>query len=127
LAAVSPGINAEPVDGWEKSLAEILSQFLSLPFEVGPTNEYNNIAAVLLEKGFQGTTIQRYGSLAGEKIIRACRELFGSEITNQCFPKPAPTVFSRMTKWQMTAPERYALLAVLAGLSAEQVFGPEHK
>ena len=30
-----------------------------------------------------------------------------------------------MTKWQMTAPERYALLAVLAGLSAGQVFGPE--
>lgn len=125
LAAVTPSACAKPVEGWEKSLTEILSQFLTLPFEVGPTNGYNNIVATLLEKGSQGAKIQTYGSLDGEKIIRACRELFGPEITNQYFPKPAPTVFSRMTKWQMTAPERYALLAVLAGLSAEQVFGPE--
>lgn len=112
---------------WTIPLTETLSQFLSLPFEVGPTYSYNNITTALMGLGFQNGKIQERGSLNGEKVAEACRELFGEKVKNQYFPKPAPTIFSRLEHWKLSSPERYALLAVLAGLTAEEVFGPSQQ
>ena len=109
---------------WEKQLSSILYSFLALPFETGPL-PYNNLELALNAKGFGSKAIRGSGTLDAQKVWTACVGLYGSAIAAQYFPKPSPAVLYRICHWKLTSPERYALLTVLAGLTAEELFGPE--
>lgn len=109
---------------WEKPLSSILYSFLVLPFETGPL-PYNNLELTLNAKGFGIKAMRGNNTLDAQKVWTACIDLYGSAISGQYFPKPSPAVLYRICHWKLTSPERYALLTVLAGLTAEELFGPE--
>ena len=110
---------------WEKALSNIIFSFLTLPFEAGPTSGYSNLELALQAKGFYNPTIQKSNSLNVSKVYEACDRLFGDAIAAQYFSTPSSAVLYRACHWKLTSPERYALLTALAGLTAEELFGPE--
>lgn len=121
LPSISPQYASQP---WEAPLAKALSSFLLLPYEVGPPS-YSNLTLSLRAQRF-GTKALRYkNSIDVQKIWASCSNLYGSAIMKQYFPKPSPAVIYRICHWKLSSPERYALLMVLAGLSSEELFGPE--
>lgn len=116
-----PQYNCQP---WEEPLSSILYSFLVLPFETGPL-PYNNLELALNAKGFGSKAMRGNNTLDAQKMWTACLNLYGPAVCAQYFPKPSPAVLYRICHWKLTSPERYALLTVFAGLTAEELFGPE--
>lgn len=116
-----PQYNCQP---WEAPLSSILYGFLVLPFETGPL-PYNNLELTLNAKGFGNKAMRGNNTLDAQKVWTACIHLYGPAVSAQYFPKPSPAVLYRICHWKLTSPERYALLTVFAGLTAEELFGPE--
>lgn len=108
---------------WMEPLTEMLAGLLEMPYDVGPPTEYNNIYTTLLDKGLGMDKIQSNQPLSAPKIKSAIREFYGQDIAESYFAKLSPAVLSRMVHWTLTSPDRYALLAVLAGLSVDRVMG----
>ena len=57
------------------------------------------------------------------KIQRAVLECYGQQIYEQYFGRLSAAVMSRLVHWQLSSPERYALLAVMVGMDADTLFG----
>lgn len=109
---------------WEQLLSAVLYAFLTLPFETDPL-PYNNLELAFNAKGFGSKAIRGHNTLDTQKVYTACADFYGPAITVQYFSTPSPAVLYRICHWKLTSPERYALLAVLANLTAEELFGPE--
>ena len=78
----------------------------------------------LLEKGFGSDKVQDKPSLDSDKIKRAVQAMYGEAIFQQYFPRLSSAIVARICSWSLSSPERYALLAVLAGIPAKELFGP---
>lgn len=113
-----------PAADWEIALTPTLMQFLTMPFEAGPAEGYSNLFIRLLEKGFGSNKMHEKPSLDKDKVTQALQDRYGQEITQRYFPKLSNAILSRICNWTMSAPERYALLAVLADIPAQELFGP---
>lgn len=125
LSSVAPGEAIGREKDWEGPLTEMLRQFLTLPHEIGPTLGYSNLVNTLLSKGLDTGKIQSKAALDARKIQQACSDFYGDGIAQQYFSKLSPAILSRIGKWTLSSPERYALLSVMAGLGAEELFGEE--
>ena len=68
--------------------------------------------------------ISKYQTLSVVKIQQAARRYYGTQIYEQYFAHLSAAILSRLTKWQLSSPERYALIAVMIGLDADILFGP---
>lgn len=110
---------------WEPLLTTALNSILSLPFETGPPVAYSNLENVLLSAGFGIHAIRGNVSLDAEKLKESCINFYGKSIGAQYFTKLSPAIIYRICHWKLTSPERYALLSVFAGLTVEELFGPE--
>lgn len=110
---------------WEVALTEMLMAYLTLPSEIGPTWGYSNLLNGLVSMELGTKKIQKKVSLDVGKICRASSEFYGEEVTNQYFSKLSPAILYRIGNWTLTSPERYALLAVISGLTAGELFGEE--
>lgn len=104
----------------EYILSKILLSYIELPYEVGPTEGYNNLSLKLQIDGFDYLV----GSgLDYRKIYESCKCFFPENIINQYFRNPSSAIFNRMAQWKLSGPERYALLQLFAGISTEELFG----
>ena len=126
LSSIDVVNETNPADkAWEPSLAAALYSILSLPFETGPPLEYSNLENALLSAGFGIHAIRGKVALDAEKLKEQCINFYGNSIGEQYFAKLSPAIIYRVCHWKLTSPERYALLAVFAGLTIEQLLGAE--
>lgn len=116
-----PNTQAAP---WEETLTELLRDFLELPFEAGPVAGYSNLSDVLITSGYSAKSYHGRLSVNGQKLHKGCMERFNQQVIAKYFSKPYPSISHRIQSWMFSAPEIYALLSVLAGISAAELFGP---
>lgn len=112
----------EDTKPWAEPLTDMLMELLCKNHV--PTVGYNNLSITLLNAGYGVDKISKYQTLSVEKIQAAAREYYGNQIYEQYFAKLSAAILARLANWKLSSPERYALLAVMAGLDAETLFGP---
>lgn len=108
---------------WQEPLTLILDAFLNMPFDYEPTREDSNLRIKLLEMGLGISKTQKKESLDSSKVYQAARDFYGEAVAVRYFSKVSAPILYRLCNWTLTSPERYALLAVMAGLTAEELFG----
>ena len=111
-------------EGTEPSI-ELLTDILAalLYGDYAPTVGYNNLHTALINAGYGVDKISEHQALSAAKIQQAAREYYGTQIYEQYFASLSAAVLSRLAKWQLSSPERYALLAVMVGMDADTLFG----
>lgn len=107
---------------WMEPLTDMLTALLCGDY--APTVGYNNLHTALINAGYGVDKISKYQTLSVVKIQEAARAYYGEQIYEQYFASLSAAVLSRLTNWHLSAPERYALLAVMVGLDADTLFGP---
>ena len=107
---------------WMEPLTDMLTALLCRDY--APTVGYNNLHTALINAGYGVDKISKYQTLSVEKIQEAARAYYGAQIYEQYFASLSAAVLSRLVHWQLSSPDRYALLAVLVGLDADTLFGP---
>ena len=112
----------EDTKPWTELLTDMLMALLCGDYV--PTVGYNNLSITLLNAGYGVDKISKYQTLSVEKIQAVVREYYGEQIYEQYFAKLSAAILARLTNWKLSSPERYALLAVMAGLDADTLFGP---
>ena len=112
----------EDTKPWEEPLTDMLMALLCQDHV--PTVGYNNLYITLLNAGCGTDKISQQQALNVIKIQKTAREYYGEQIYEQYFAKLSATILARLSNWKLSSPERYALLAVMAGLDADTLFGP---
>ena len=107
---------------WMELLTDMLTALLYGDY--APTVGYNNLHTALINAGYGVDKISKYQTLSVEKIQQAARAYYGEQIYEQYFASLSVAVLSRFISWHLSSPERYALIAVMAGLDADTLFGP---
>ena len=107
---------------WMESLTGMIAALLYGDY--APTVGYNNLRTALINAGYGMDKISKYQTLSVVKIQQAARRYYGTQIYEQYFAHLSAAILSRLTKWQLSSPERYALIAVMIGLDADILFGP---
>lgn len=114
------------VEKWETQLTDILNTFLTLPYHVCMSDQYSNLRNALINAGFGSSTIHKnYDVVDARKVEEAVKTYFGPAIHNFYFKRLTQGQLLRIFLRSIVGPERFALLAVLAGMRAETLFGPE--
>lgn len=118
--SVIPGAKAvEGEHAWERPLSNVLQAFVMLPFETAITMAFINLEETLRGRGY---SVKGKTTLDAPKVYADCYDFCGEEISAQYFSRVPPSQLYHICHWKLTAPERYALLAVMAGLTAEELF-----
>lgn len=115
----------EPIDkaSVELLLGKISNEYLTADFSVSPTQNHNNLAQTLMNKGY--VVLKKGGiiSLDAERIYSDLQEFYGKEPVKRIFGEEASAyTLNRIVKWNLSSPERYIMLQGLAGLTTETVF-----
>lgn len=108
---------------WIEPLTDMIAALLCGDYHV-PVDGHNNLHTALIAHGYGEDRVSRYQSVDVSKVQRGVMEYYGQQIYEQYFEKLSAAVMSRMTRWQLSSPDRYALLAVMVGLDADTLFGP---
>lgn len=108
---------------WMEPLTDMIAALLCGDYYV-PDDEHSNLHTTLIAHGYGEDRFSRYQSVDVAKIQRAVMEYYGGEIYEQYFSKFSAAVMSRLVHWQLSSPDRYALLATMVGLDADTLFGP---
>lgn len=107
---------------WIELLTDMIAALLCRDY--APTVGYNNLHTAMIAHGYGEDRVSRYQSIDVGKVQRAVLECYGQQIYEQYFASLSAAVMSRLVHWQLSSPERYALLAVMVGLDADTLFGP---
>lgn len=111
------------VANWMEPLTDMIAALLCGDYHV-PDDEHSNLHTTLIAHGYGEDRFSRYQPVDVAKIQRAVMEYYGGEIYEQYFSKLSAAVMSRLVHWQLSSPDRYALLATMVGLDADTLFGP---
>lgn len=115
-----------PERSWCETLSRVVSDYLTLPLEVGPTENHNNLAQALANKGYGIVRSGRGLSLDANRIYRDLTTKYGASLVQETFgAEISAFVLNRIVKWNLTSPERYIILQDFADLPAETVFSLE--
>lgn len=107
---------------WMEPLTDMITALLCGNY--APTIGHSNLHTALIAHRYGEDRVSRYQSIDVSKIQRAVMEYYGQQIYEQYFGKLSAAVMSRIMHWQLSSPDRYALLAVMIGLDADTLFGP---
>lgn len=110
------------VANWMEPLTDMIAALLCRDY--APTIGYNNLHTTLIAHGYGEDRVSRYQSIDVSKIQRVVLEYYGQQIYEQYFGRMSAAVMSRLVHWQLSSPERYALLTVMVGMNADTLFGP---
>lgn len=114
--------DSKEIAPWMEPLTDMLTALLCRDY--APTVGYNNLHAALINAGYGVDKISKHQALSVAKIQQAARAYWGEQIHEQYFACMSNAVLSRLTRWQLSSPERYALLAVMVGMDSDTLFGP---
>lgn len=118
-------LEADPVaaDSPEILLTKISREYLVADFETCPTQEYNNLAQTLMNKGYGVLKKGGIISLDAEMIYHDLLDYYGLELVKRVFGEEASVyTLNRIVKWNLSSPERYIMLQGMAGISTETMF-----
>lgn len=114
---------AEPNQSWCEALSTVVTEYLTLPLEVGPTADHNNLAQTLVNSGYGIIRSSGVLSLDAPRLYMDLTSKYGSTLIREAFgDEMSAFVLNRIIKWNLTSPERYVLLQDLIGLSASTMF-----
>ena len=113
---------ARDIRPWEFQLTDVLMDFLTFPYGYSPEPGVNALETALHKMGLEEDRFQKNVSLSIEKIYNAISAYYGEEISRRYFSKLSHATIHKLCNWTVTSPERYALLSVLVGLSASELF-----
>lgn len=106
-------------------LPQILYDYYALPLSSGVTEGYSNLAIALGNMGYE--VIQNHSKhtiLDAKRLYQDLIRFYGKPLVEQVFGgEQSICTINRICKWEMKAPERYALLQCFAGLDSKVVFG----
>lgn len=109
---------------WDLPFARILHDYYALPMAAGATPGYSNLALTLSNMGYG--VIQKNSKhtiLDGKRLYHDLIDFYGPELVEQVFgAEQSICTINRVCKWEMTSPERYALLQCFANVSSDIVF-----
>lgn len=115
----------EPIDkaSVELQLMKISSEYLTADFSVSPTQNHNNLAQELMNRGYGVLKKGGVISLDAEKLYQELLGLYGMELVKQVFGTEASVyTLNRIVKWNLSSPERYIMLQGMIGLTTEAMF-----
>lgn len=113
-------VQADSCRTWEPLLSNVLQSVLAMPFETSPYPGYHNVINVLESERF-GFLLKKDGHLNMDAFRRYCIQFYGEPIGRQYFSS------IKALRRDASVPERCALLTVLAGMTAEDLFDPKVK
>ena len=113
---------ARDIRPWEFRLTDVLMDLLTFPYGYGPEPGMNALETSLHKMELVRDRFQKDVSLSIEKVYNAISAYYGEEISQSYFSKQNYGTIYKLCNWGATSPERYALLSVLAGLSAAELF-----
>lgn len=109
---------------WEWKLSKILHDYVTLPFTIGATPGYSNLALSLSNMGYG--VIQKKSKntiLDTKRLYEDMVDFYGSGLIKQIFgDETSGWKINHVGKWEMTMPERYALLQCFAGIDSPTMF-----
>ena len=111
-------VQADSCRTWEPVLSNVLQSVLAMPLETSPYPGYHNVINVLESERF-GFLLKKDGHLNMDAFRRYCIQFYGEPIGRQYFGS------IKALRRDASVPERCALLTVLAGMTAEDLFDPE--
>lgn len=108
----------------EVKLARMLTCYLELPFEAGPTEGYNNLYTGIINAGYGIVRKDKEYSVNYGKLETDLYERFGREIIIHFLGTEhlRAAIFGNIRHWKYKLPERYALLATFIGQEPEITF-----
>lgn len=115
----------EPIDkaSVELQLVKISSEYLTTDFSVSPTQNHNNLAQELMNKGYGVLKKGGVISLDAEKLYQELLGFYGVELVKQVFgTETSVYTLNRIVKWNLSSPERYIMLQGMIGLTTEAMF-----
>lgn len=105
-------------------LTNMLTCYLELPWELGPTQGYSNLYEGLLNAGYGTPRLDNHYSVDYQRVGRDLCGMFGEERVTEYFggTEFRAAIFGCVRHWKYKMPERYAMLAVLIGQEPETTF-----
>ena len=110
----------------EMDFTNVLTKYLILPLEYGPTEGYNNLYEGLLNRGYGIVRKDEYFRINEKKLIQDLLEYFGEDMMKKHFGEEylRPAICTQLKSWKFKTPERYALLSLFLCQEPEDTFGP---
>ena len=107
----------------EIKIAEIALSHLTLPLEIGPTSEHNNLVQELCNNGFYHISRKDGVIIDCDALRIALIEKYGNELIEQVFGTTINMgIMLRIRRFEQLLPDRYILLQGLIDLSTERLF-----
>lgn len=108
----------------ELFLTSILYDYFKMPYDIGPTQNYNNLWYSLLNSEYGNIYKMDKQSINIRKIKEDLDAKFGEDITNLAMGgENKYCKYSVLIDWVLKSPERYAVLAALIKQPAYITFG----
>lgn len=108
----------------ELAFTKMLTRYLELPLEAGPTEGYSNLYEGLLNAGYGIIRRDKYYSLDLKRISKDLCDKFGEGFITQHFGSVSlgAALFGQIRHWLKKYPERYAILAMFINQEPEITF-----
>lgn len=108
----------------ELEFSEMLTGYLELPLEAGPTDGYSNLYEGLLNAGYGIVRKDMYYSIDYKRLSKDLCDKYGEEFIIQHFGSAnlGAALFGQIRRWLKKSPERYAILAMFIGQKPEVTF-----
>lgn len=103
----------DSIPTWEPFLSEMLYSFLTLPFDADLLYLSYSLKNIFTSRKFRPFLTKANGELDNEKLRLYCIEFYGTDIGMK--------YFSTLKHFKFTSPEKYALLAVIADLTTNDL------
>lgn len=109
----------------EIEFSKILTGYLELPLEAGPTDRYSNLYEGLLNAGYGIVRKDMYYSIDYKRFSKDLCNKYGEEFITQHFSNTllGAVQFGKVRRWLKKYPEQYAILAMFIGQEPEVTFG----
>lgn len=108
----------------ELEFSKMLTGYLELPLEAGPTDGYSNLYEGLLNAGYGLVRKDMYYSIDYKRLSKDLCDKYGEQFITHHFRNPllGAALCGQIRRWLKKYPEQYAILAMFIGQEPEVTF-----
>lgn len=120
----SPASQSKDDPEWQLTLSKILYDYWALPHTASATQGHSNLAITLGNMGYGShQKASQHTLLNAKRLYWDMVEFFGETLMTKIFGgEKGICIINRACKWDIAAPERFALLQCFAGLNSTTMF-----
>lgn len=112
-----------PLNPWEETLSRVLSDYITMPLDIGPTPGQNNLAQALMNNGYGVIKSSGVTSLNAPRLYQDLIFFYGKPLVEEVFgTEISAFVLNRIVSWNLSSPDRYAFLQAFIGLPTDTMF-----